>query len=115
MSIVKSKWIPPVLWGMIIIILSLLPGGQGQLFHFQIPHIDKVAHFGMYAVWAFLIYRALAHGLSVSGLKLAALLFIVTTITGIALEYSQYAVTEGRSFEMADMIANGAGALMGVT
>ena len=53
------RWLPPVLWGLVIFVLSLMPGGQGNMLLFGIPHFDKVGHFGMYAIWAFLIFMAL--------------------------------------------------------
>src|SRR4030095_14132133 len=109
----KLRWIPPVLWGAVIIILSLLPGGVGNLQFLGIPHIDKIGHFGMYGIWAFLIFNALSGNKNITLQKVFWLTFVVGTTVGIILEYGQYTLTSGRSFEIGDMIANGLGSFMG--
>jgi len=107
------RWLPPLLWGLVIFILSLMPGGQGNMLMFGIPHFDKVGHFGMYAIWTFLIFIALAGYPRFSKAKAFSTSVLLGTITGVALEYGQYFMHQGRSFELADMIANAFGALIG--
>ena len=109
----KFRWVPPILWGLLIIILSLIPGGPGNLQLFGIPHIDKIGHFGMYAVWAFLVYRAFIAGGGISPNKSMWFSFLILTLIGITLEFGQDLLTEYRSYEVADMLANGLGALIG--
>ena len=108
------RWILPVLWGILLAILSLMPAGQGNFMLFNIPHIDKLAHFGMYAVWTFLVFRAWSGTSKMSNNNLMGLIFLLGTFTGVLLEFGQYTITEGRSFEVADMIANAVGSLAGV-
>jgi VanZ family protein len=107
------RWLPPVLWGLVIFVLSLMPGGQGNMLLFGIPHFDKVGHFGMYAIWAFLICMALSGYPLLPGRKAFWLTVILGAITGVGLEYGQYFMHQGRSFELADMIANAFGAVIG--
>ena len=51
------RWLPPVLWAALILVLTSIPappvtpGG--------IPYLDKVAHFLLYAVQGWLVARAL--------------------------------------------------------
>jgi VanZ family protein len=110
----KSRWILPALWGILLAVLSLMPAEQGNLLLFGIPNIDKVAHFGMYSVWTFLVFRAWSGTSNISKSRLMALTFLLGTLTGIVLEYGQYLMTVGRSFEIADMIANAVGSVSGV-
>lgn len=107
------SWLLPLAWGVLIIVLSLMPGGPGQLNFLGIPHFDKVGHFGMYAVWTFLIVKALMSGMTVSVGRALGVAVLVGSIAGIGLEYGQYFMHQGRSFELADMVANAAGALAG--
>ena len=107
------RWLPPVLWGLVIFVLSLMPGGQGNMLLFGIPHFDKEGHFGMYAIWAFLIFMALSGYPLISQTKAFWISVLLGAITGVVLEYGQYFMHQGRSFELADMIANAFGALIG--
>lgn len=107
------RLLPPVVWGLVIFVLSLMPGGQGNMLLFGIPHFDKVGHFGMYAIWAFLIYMALSGYPLLSPGKAFWTSVLIGAITGVALEYGQYFMHQGRSFELADMIANAFGAVIG--
>jgi VanZ family protein len=112
MFVYRWSWVWPLLWGCIIIVLSLMPGGTGPMKMFGIPHFDKVGHFGMYAIWAFLLYGALAR-LGQAGAKRVGIPVLLISVIGILLECGQYWFAEGRSFELADMVANCAGAIMG--
>lgn len=108
----SGYWFWPVAWGLLILVLSLMPGGPGHVM-FGIPHFDKVAHFGMYAVWTFLIVRALV---AVSGYSARQSLWVaiwIGSLAGIGLEFGQLFMHQGRSFEVADMLANAVGALVG--
>lgn len=107
------RWLPSLLWGLVIFVLSLMPGGQGNMLLFGIPHFDKVGHFGMYAIWAFLIFMALSGYPLISPKKVFRISVLLGAATGVALEYGQYFMHQGRSFELADMIANAFGALVG--
>ena len=108
-----NPWVFPVLWGGIILILSLLPGGRGPLIMFGIPHFDKIGHFGMYAVWAFLLHYAFRKKSVVTFSGAFWYSFIIISLIGITLEFAQDTITQGRSFEYADMLANTFGAFAG--
>ncbi len=108
----KWRWIPPIVWGILLAVLSLMPASEGK-FLFNIPHIDKMAHFGMYAIWAFLVVYAWTSNSSSSLTKVMWLTFLFGTLLGIVLEFGQYSMTFGRSFELADVVANGVGSIVG--
>jgi VanZ family protein len=107
------RWIPPVLWGLVILVLSLMPGGKGNMMLFGIPHFDKVGHFGMYAIWTFLFFMALKRSPGLTGKRSFWISLLVGTLTGVVLEFGQYFMAQGRSFELADMVANAVGAVVG--
>ncbi len=50
-------WLPVLLFEATVLFLSSRPGGG--LPALDIPHLDKVAHFGEYAALGWLLYRAL--------------------------------------------------------
>ena len=107
------RWIPAILWGVLIAVLSLIPGGPGNLQFLGIPHIDKIGHFGMYAVWTFLFVLALSKESSASDRKTMWITILIGTLTGIILEIGQYYMKLGRMFEIMDMVANMLGACIG--
>ena len=109
----KYYWLPPVLWGCLIIVLSLLPGGKTNLQLFGIPHADKIGHFGMYAIWSFLIYHAFIRPDRLTHAQAFWSTILMSSLIGMALEFGQSTVMIGRSYELADMMANALGAITG--
>jgi len=111
----KFRWLPPVLWGMLIAILSLIPGGPGNLNFLGIPYFDKIGHCGMYAAWAFLIFNAFAGNQGFSASKSFWWTVILGSCVGVTLEFIQNAMALGRQFEIWDMVANACGAFIGAS
>ena len=109
----KWRWIPPIAWGILLAVLSLMPTGDSQIFLFHIPYMDKAAHFGMYAIWAYLVVHAWTSNSTYSNKRVMWLTILFGTMLGVILEYSQYTMTFGRSFETGDIIANGLGSIVG--
>ena len=107
------RWIPAILWGILLAFLSLMPGKQGDFFFFGIPHIDKFAHFGMYAVWAFFVYYAWNGNSALNKVSIMWLTALIGALVGVLFEFGQDATRLGRSFEIMDMVANAIGALAG--
>jgi VanZ family protein len=73
---------------------------------------DKLMHFGAFAVMNLLLCYALNRKPTIRLLRtriLAATLFV--SLTAVAVEYAQRYLTQGRSFEVLDMVAGGAGAV----
>jgi len=105
-------WLLALGWGLLILVLSLMPGGPGHIM-FGIPHFDKVGHCGMYAVWTVLIVRALMTMPGYTAQRSLRVAIGVGTLAGIGLEFGQLFMHQGRSFEVADMVANAVGAMAG--
>lgn len=95
------------IWGLVIAILSLLPGKAVpdlSLWDWVAP--DKWAHVGVYAVWSYLYMAA--------GPKQRLFFGLVSMILfGIAMETFQWAFYSDRFFEISDIVANCAGTLLG--
>ena len=110
----KLRWVPPIVWGILLAVLSLMPGQQSNMLLFDIPHIDKIAHFGMYGIWTFLVFHAWNNHSKISVHQIMWLTFLLSTLTGFILEIGQTTMTVGRIFEMSDIVANAVGSLAGV-
>lgn len=111
---VNWRWIPAIVWGLLLVTLSLLPGGGGNFIFLNIPHLDKLAHAGIYAVWAFLILHAVTGQKKDISVTKKWQVVVFTTFVGMLLELGQLSLTIGRSLEIWDMIANGIGSLLGI-
>ena len=78
----------------------------------RLPHIDKLAHAGMHALLAWLLW----HGRSVrknavpGGLRIV----LLCAAYGLLIEWGQAQFTLTRSAELLDALANTAGAFFGV-
>lgn len=105
-------WLLPILWGLLIIYLSLLPAGTGIMILFGIPHFDKIGHMGAYGVWSFLFIMAAQKNFGFSS-KRNWWIVLVLCLVGCGLEMGQYYMHQGRSFEVWDMVANIVGTSLG--
>lgn len=77
----------------------------------RLPHIDKLAHAGMHALLAWLLWRG-ARRASLGG---AVGVVLLCAAYGLAIEWSQWQFTLTRSAEALDAVANTLGAMLGVT
>ncbi len=104
---------PALLWSIAIFILLIIPGKefpQGP----EVPSFDKVIHaflFGM-LVWLWCVYfrNSSKHIVNVWAFFL---IFLLSSIYGIAMEYVQKYFVENRAFEPGDIIADITGAAIG--
>lgn len=92
-------WLPAVVWALVIFNLSARPRLPGP----DVQGIDKVAHFGAYAVLGWLLVRAADR----SGLPLAVGL-VLGVLYGATDEIHQMFVP-GRSPDVMDWVADAAG------
>jgi VanZ family protein len=102
-------WGPVVLWACLIFTLSSLPGGSLRLP--PIPCADKLAHAGVYGVFALALLRALRRGTSWPAPLLCAVTLGAALVYGISDELHQSFVP-GRSVEALDVAADAAGATL---
>ena len=100
----------PVLWLIIILILSLIPGNRLPgipLF----PHFDKLVHAAMYFGLAVLLIKPL-NNLPLRRPYIWAVL--VCIVIGIVIEFSQEYMAVNRSGNWHDEAANLTGSLLGI-
>lgn len=101
------RWLPPTVWAALILVLTSLPSPvdvSGGI----IPHLDKVVHFGLYAVQGWLVARALR---TRGWLSLSMALLGVAAFGAFDEWHQQFFV---RAPEMLDWIADTIGAAVGI-
>jgi VanZ family protein len=106
----KYKWLLPAMWTATIFYFSLRPQvDSNKLLDFE--GIDKLFHFLcymiLYLLWAW--YISLVELYKKNDKKLLITLFML----GVLIEFMQYWMPFRRSFELWDMVANGAGVVAG--
>ena len=85
--------------------LSLLPSGSFPITGSQLfPHADKVVHFGMYAVFTFLLFYTWPVRFSGKSRQFLPLLYVI--IWGTIMEILQGTGGYGRNFSHMDILAN---------
>lgn len=101
------RWLPPLLWAGVILFGTSLPQSVVPL---QTSSIDKVLHFTIYTVFAFLLTRQISE--DTSRWRAAALAIVVAMAFGAVDEWHQRFIP-GRSTEFADWLADSFGAVIG--
>ncbi len=101
-----------ILWSVLIFILLVIPGQElpeGP----RVPSLDKVAHVFLFGVQVFLWcrYGSRAAGRNTGWIFL--LIFLLSCLYGVAMEFVQQYWVVSRSFEGEDIIADIAGSLGG--
>mgnify|MGYP001825626037 CR=1 FL=1 len=103
-------WLPVILYCLLIFIQSSYPATQSLP---SIPHMDKLAHTGAYALLGFLFFRVFQ---TTSIQKNAVLLVIFSALAsslyGISDEIHQYFVPS-RTADIMDVLADAAGSVLG--
>ena len=107
----STKW-PAIIWSVIVFILLVIPPvALGSERKIEIVQLDKVIHFFLFGIvaglWAYYIKQ------KQEGFWYYLLIFVCTTVYGIATEYVQDLT--GRDFDVWDMVADAAGALVFVS
>ncbi len=106
-----SIW-PPVIWSVIIFVLLIIPGKdfpEGP----EIPFFDKIIHAFLFGIQVFLWCVFTWHSRSRPPLGIFLLIFFISCIYGIGMEYVQKYWVANRGFETGDMIADVIGSICG--
>jgi len=114
--IVPYSRILAITWAIVILVLSLLPPGAFEIFHWNFLSRDKLLHTLTYSVLSFIVYDALLASTRIYSSKLHILIKVSTLCIayGILMECLQYLENLGRIFDMGDIIANGFGTGVGI-
>ena len=103
-------------WLLLITVLSLLSFPDDPDGGLEIPHMDKAVHFIFYFVAAILgsLYLREASKKTIALSRALIMSLAFTIIYGMILEVFQSTLTDYRSGELKDVLANSLGALCGV-
>lgn len=104
----KYFW-KPLLWIVVIAILSLIPGDEFPMNTFFIPHFDKIVHVGMYFMSSLFLISPFEK-LRIGNGYLAA--FIASLFLGALFEILQDTIAINRSGNIEDFIADLIGAAL---
>ena len=101
----------PLLWLVIICYALFIPAGDLPIKPFlKIPHFDKMVHFGLFFVFCLFLLRPLKR----IQLKYYLLAPLISIFLSAVLEISQHVISNSRSSDIKDFIANSLGVLAAV-
>ncbi len=110
-SMPPSLWLPPASIALLILGLSSIPG---KAFPAHPDFLNNVVHFGEFAVFSYLVARALYLSSTTDNLaRLFMTCFFISVIFGAATEIYQFAIPH-RLFDPVDILIDSVGAMAGV-
>lgn len=108
---------PGVFSGIIILILTGLPGSCFKHGGLSLPGIDKVIHFAMFAFFAFAslwgFRKRLADYSKKHLLKVLCLMVVIGITYGVLTELMQHFLVNGREGSLYDLLADTLGTIVG--
>jgi hypothetical protein len=104
----SPRWLPPLLWAALILILTSIPGSLIPASPFR--NFDKIVHLTIYGVLGWLTVRAWADGSRTTAPTLVAIALV--SCFGAFDEWHQEFIPQ-RSMDILDWAADTTGALMG--
>lgn len=107
-------FIPAFLWALVIFVIISVPAGSiPSTEKLNIPHVDKIVHFfifallGAFTLWGFLKKKhSRARGIAIS--------LFICILYGIGTEYLQHCCLDDRHGNLYDVAANSFGTVFGV-
>jgi VanZ family protein len=103
----------PIAWTLIIIILLSLPGRMlPNETGFTIPNFDKLVHMGLFGGFVFLwgLYMTKRSSAHHTLLQAFFIFYVIANLFGYGMELVQKYWIPGRDYDLADVIADMAGA-----
>lgn len=109
-----NKYWKSLIWVIVIFILSSISGNSLQSIpKFNIPHFDKLVHFGMYFILTIIIIWDATQNKK-SSFKVFLFIVVFSISYGALMEFMQEHVFTKRSADLFDFLANSVGVLSGV-
>jgi len=106
-----TLFVKPLIWLVIITILCLMPADKLPSAPFLFfPGFDKLVHFGLYFILALLLFRPLTQ----KGWKVVMPVLLITMLVGGIIEALQFFLTQTRSADWGDFLADLTGAVCGL-
>jgi VanZ family protein len=110
-----KKFIPVIIWAVIILFLSLSSGVKIPESMSDLTGTDKIGHLVIYAIFSFLAFLGVYNGRKEMPDNFNALLVVgLCSIYGVLMEILQFTFFPGRYFEFLDIIANIIGSFTGL-
>lgn len=107
-----KNYLPVVSWALFILYLTMMPGEDVP--SINIPHLDKIAHFGLFSVLAyFFLFGLRRDNYPLKNRQITVLVLLLCIAYGGLIEVLQYA-TGWRSFEVMDIFFDAIGAIFGI-
>ena len=106
--------LPSILWSLVILVLSAMPGISLPESFWDFISMDKLAHVGVYGIQTFLLLFGLSKIISKDAKRVAVIALIISILYGIMMEAMQYTFFPYRYFEYLDIFANIIGSLTGL-
>ncbi len=106
-----KKYIKILIWSIVIANLCFAPASEINKVHINIPHFDKIVHFGMFFILALLI--AGLNGKYATYFN-RILLPVIAIVYGGLIELIQLWFISGRDGDWFDWIADNAGVVLGL-
>lgn len=113
---VKARYWISIIWAIVILILCGMPPKDVEAIKFvDIPYLDKIAHFALYLVFGLLVMAVLTlHKRLKASNWIYVIAILICILYGWLIEVLQRAIFPGRSYELMDLVADTAGAVIGV-
>lgn len=106
--------LPSLLWSIVILVLSAMPGISLPESFWDFISMDKLGHIGVYGIQTFLLLKGLSSQITNDAKKVAVIALIISILYGILMEGMQYTFFPYRYFEYLDIFANIIGSLTGL-
>ncbi|HEX5026969.1 MAG TPA: VanZ family protein [Agriterribacter sp.] len=110
-KILQSIW-PALIWSVIIFILLIIPGKDLPRAP-EIPLLDKVIHSFLFGMLVFIWCSYYGYRLPSQAVGIFFLVFIISCIYGIGMEFIQKYFVANRGFEWGDIVADVVGSFAG--
>lgn len=110
-----KKFIPGILWFLVIMVLVCLPGDKVPSPKFLLDiNFDKIVHISMFGILLFLFFYPLSRSAmnKKQKLKWLLILFLGTVAFGYITELLQLFFIPNRSYDLVDFAADSLGALL---
>ena len=103
-------FIRTIIWAIVIFVLCSIPGDDlPQASMIQIPHFDKMIHFGLFFIMGIFLISELRYQTKLSRMSIALIVFAAIAIYGGVIELLQEKYFINRSGDFWDLCADAAG------
>ena len=106
--------LPAILWAIVILVLSAMPGLNLRESWWDLVSMDKVGHFAVYGILTFLLLKGLPGHPRFFEKNVVVIALIISILYGILMEVMQFTFFPYRYFEYLDIIANIIGSFTGL-